>query len=303
MSPWTSLAEIAREWLDSQDSRERLQVFVNTVLGEVWEDKTEKVDAGNFMSQRENYGPESLPLGVWRLTAGVDVQDDRLEITIAGWGARECWLVEHGILRGDPAEQDVWQTLDWVLSNPFHREDGLELRIKCACVDTGGHHGNEVEAFCKARHRRNVFAVKGVPGTGSIWAERPKTTRRHYRLFSVKVDVCKEAIYNQLRIGGIHFPIADEFNSSYFAQLTAEQVRTKYKNGRPVRDWFLPSHKKNEALDCLAYALAARESMGKIYAPFPRSLAPTQPREPEAVNLQITADQVMSPHGLRRRFR
>ena len=83
---WTSWTAIAQEFLDSKDDPSRLQVWTNTKLAESWEDMAgEQVDPTNLMVRRERWGT-SLPAGVVILTCGVDVQDNRLELEIVGWG-------------------------------------------------------------------------------------------------------------------------------------------------------------------------------------------------------------------------
>ena len=60
------------------------------------------------MRRRENYGAE-LPEGVLLLTAAVDVQDNRLEYEICGWGmAEECWGIKKGTILGVPDTPKVW---------------------------------------------------------------------------------------------------------------------------------------------------------------------------------------------------
>src|SRR6266699_1514739 len=108
------------------------------------------------------------------LCAGVDTQDDRLEISVVGFGARnETWLITHEILHGDPALPGLWDELDQFLKLLFTRPDGKVMRIMACCVDSGGHHANSVFTFCRAHHRRRIFPTKGVAGSRPIWNARP----------------------------------------------------------------------------------------------------------------------------------
>jgi len=102
-------------------------------------------------------------------------------------------------------------------------------------------------------------------GPRPVWPIRASRTRSDARIYMVGVDTAKDAIYSRLRIGKpgpgyIHFPIGGAFDETYFAQLTAETVQTRYKEGRPYRVWVLPPGKANEALDTAVYALAARHA-------------------------------------------
>jgi phage terminase large subunit GpA-like protein len=302
LSPWITLPQVVAEFLQVRHDPTRLQTWVNCVLGETWEQRAEKVDASNFMARRENYGPHSLPEGVLRLTAGCDIQGDRIEMIIVGWGKHdESWAVSYHVIPGSPTQLDVWNTLDELLAEPFHTEDGRELRIKETCIDSGGHHAAEVLTFCKPRLRRRVFAIKGAAGPRPIWPHRATRTKRHEFVYTIGVDTAKDTLYGRLRISSpgehrayVHFPIADVFDQKFFDQLVSEQVEMRRKEGRPYRVWVLPSGKRNEALDCFVYAMAARASRpGKLYPP--PSSAPRPALNPEVVNIQVDPAQVTQP--------
>jgi len=266
VSPWVTLSEVVAEFLAVRADPERLKTWTNTVLGECWEEQAERLEATGFLARRENYGPESLPDAVRLLTAGIDVQGDRLEMIVMGWAAfEESFAVAYHVIPGDPAQADVWEMLDDLLLVPFHTDTGRELRIRAACIDVGGHWGNEVLAFCKPRLRRRIFAIKGKEGPRPVWQQWATRTKRNDHIFIVGVDTAKDTIYGRLRIAApgeqkpfVHFPAAPAFDQRFFDQLTAEQVVTRFKEGRPYRVWILPSGKRNEALDATVYALAAR---------------------------------------------
>lgn len=266
---WRFLVE---EFLRVRSDPSLLQTFVNLVLGETWEEQGETVAANSLIARREVYGPEALPDAVVALTAGIDVQDDRLEVQIVGWGAKEeSWPAAYEVLHGDPAQATVWQELDALLLATHGVEDGRVLRIRSACIDTGGHHAERVYAFCRSRRGRRVFPTKGAPGARAIW---PKNASRAGakgadQVFIIGVDTAKDAIYGRLRIktpgpGFIHFPAGEAFDDSYFAQLTAESVVTRYREGRPYRVWVLPKGRRNEALDTMVLALAAMKALPRF---------------------------------------
>lgn len=279
MSPWVHLSEIVYEFLQSRHDPEKLKTWVNTTLGETWEEKAEKVDSSSFIGRRENYGPESLPDDIRLVTAGVDVQGDRLEVIVMGWAAHEeSYGIAYHVIHGDPSQGDVWDILDDLLLTPYHTDEGRELRIRASCIDTGGHYANEVLAFCKPRLRRRVFAVKGAAGPRPIWPKWASRTKTNDKVFIIGVDTAKDTIYGRLRIAApgpekpyVHFPVSDDFNQRFFDQLGAEQVVTRYREGRPYRVWVLPSGKRNEALDTAVYALAARMALPiKLDRPLPQ---------------------------------
>jgi phage terminase large subunit GpA-like protein len=270
MSPWLALDTIVREFLRAKHDPFLLQAWTNLMLGEPWEEAKESISAAGLISRCEPYGPESVPDAVRMLCAGVDTQDDRLEVSVVGFGSRdETWLVTHEILHGDPAKAQLWDDLDQLLRLHFQRQDGRVMRVVGCCIDSGGHHANAVFNFCRAHRHRHIFPTKGVAGPRPIWNARP--TRTGYkggdRVYLIGVDTAKDALYARLRIetpgpGCVHFPTIDGIDQAFFDQLVAEHVVTKKREGRAFRQWILPPHKRNEALDCFCLAMAACRATG-----------------------------------------
>jgi phage terminase large subunit GpA-like protein len=173
LSPWVALADIVREFLMSKSDPSLLQVWTNTVLGEPFEPAQETVEGSSLLRRGENYGPQSIPDAVKLLTAGVDVQGDRIEVQILGFGAlEEVWAVRYEVLPGDPAQRQVWGLLDGVLTEPYRTDAGRELRVRVSCVDSGGHHQHQMLSYCGLRRSRGVLAIKGVAGPRPIWPAR-----------------------------------------------------------------------------------------------------------------------------------
>ncbi len=271
-NPWVSLGDMATRFLNAKHALDRgdpepMRVFVNTSLGKTWEEKAETADPEPLLARRENYTIDAIPYRVLYLTAGVDVQDDRLEAEIVGWrkdqskDPEESWGIDDIIIYGDPAKTQVWNELDDILKKEFQTEDGRRLRIAATAVDSGGHHTEAVYRFCNARLGRHVYAIKGADGPRPIWPRRAGKSRRyHSPVWLIGVDTIKDALYSRLRSaepgpGYCHFPFSYELE--YFKQLTAEQVKTRFVKGHPARYWFLPAGRRNEALDRRVYAFAA----------------------------------------------
>jgi phage terminase large subunit GpA-like protein len=163
-SPWLTWAEIADEHKAAKEDPVRLKVWVNTKLAETWEDRDgEGMDEGSLMARRENYG-STIPARVAVLTCGVDVQDNRLELELVGWGRdEESWSCDYRVLWGDPSAPQVWDDLEEYLLRTFpHETLGEGLRIIGACLDTGGHHTQSAYAFCAGREKQRIWAIKGV---------------------------------------------------------------------------------------------------------------------------------------------
>ena len=259
-SPWSPLEGMVREFLQAKKLPETLRVFVNVTLGETWEEEGESVAEMEISNHREEYG-DKLPDEIVFLTAGVDVQNDRLEVETLGHARDlETFSVGFHTLYGDPASAAVWNDLDGILSLEYQTYDGRSLGVKATAVDSGGHHTQAVYKYCKPRLSRRVFAIKGVGGEGKPPVGRPSTNNNmKCKLFPVGVDTIKEMVYSHLRIkeegaGYCHFPAS--YPDEYFKQLTAEKVVRKYHKGFHKREC-VKTRARNEALDCRVYSLAA----------------------------------------------
>ncbi|MFW5834497.1 MAG: terminase gpA endonuclease subunit, partial [Pseudomonadota bacterium] len=248
--------EIAQKWIDSQGDSSELKAFTNTYLGEVYREPGDSIEDIPLINRLENYQRKDLPLAL--ITAGVDVQKDRLEATIAGWGkGEECWVLDHIILPGSPEGGDVWDQLHDTL-----READVDL----ACVDSG-YLTDMVRQFVKPRAW--TWAVKGQAGMDRAFIddERKRKQRLRYRkrkgipVEPVGVDQAKAMIYHRLRMdapgpGYIHFPDHGSCDEEYFAQLASEKLVAKKRGDRLRYEW-VKTRPRNEALDCLIYATAA----------------------------------------------
>jgi phage terminase large subunit GpA-like protein len=266
------LAGLVREFLDCRKSPELLQTFVNTVLGESWEEQGEGLDPNGFMHRLELFDHDTLSDFCRLVTMGVDVQGNRLEAQWIAWGeGEESWPCRYEVILGDPSQPDVWRKLTDMRRETLVTETGRPMRVKACCIDMGGHHAAEVLSYAKAYRREGVYATKGMSGPRPIWPKRGTRSKTHsLQFYAIGVDTAKDAIYGRLKIrlgdgeeirpGYVHFPAADGFDAEYFAQLTVEKVLTRFREGRPYRIWECPKGARNEALDTFVLAMAARLS-------------------------------------------
>lgn len=255
-----SWVKVAQKWLDSQGDSAELKAFWNTYLGEVFSEQGDSIANVSLITRLEVY-PDLLPVGL--RTAGVDVQKDRLEITIIDWGqGEEGWVRDHIILPGDTAQPQVWEELHDTL---------VDREVKVAAVDSG-YNASHVYAF--VAKRRWCFATKGVTGMSRPLVEDEKKRRQRLRvkrkrgipIEPIGVDGGKGLLYSRLKLtapgpGYIHFPQEPAFDDEYFAQLAAEKLVTKFKGHRPIVEW-VQMRPRNEALDCLLLAIAALRLSG-----------------------------------------
>ena len=281
-SPWErrNLQALVKQWLAAQGNTPLLKVFINTVLAEWWEEKYHSLDKDRIRERSEEYpeqeGQQVVPRTAAVLTAGVDVQDDRIECQVEAWGrGEENWKLEYHVLPGDPSAKAIWDELWELICRPRRLERGGVDYIRATCVDTG-HHTLRAYDFCRPRfrvptpdgRRAYVFAVKGSAGAGDLWPKKPNMNNKgKIPLFTLRVDAAKEAIHRSLQKnvepgpGYIHFP--SWLPAEYYEQLTAEQAHEVHdKRGFPSRAWELKSPgRRNEALDTAVYAMAGLEGL------------------------------------------
>lgn len=268
-SPWRTFAEVAADYYAAKGNPEEEQTWWNTSMGEPHEGVGEHADADDLAKRRENYDADTVPAGALTVTAGADVQKDRIEVEFVAWGGGdESWGIEPVVLNGNPAEQEIWQRLDTLLATTrFTTADGRVMRVAACCIDSGGHHVQQVYEFATPRAARNIWAVKGQFGPRPVWPKRVARSKK-YRGHTVRVigvDTAKDTIYARWQVaegrpGYCHFSLS--YDDTWFAQATVERRVTKLdRRGNEVRTWEKPSGARNEALDCRVYAYAALQGL------------------------------------------
>lgn len=263
-----------------KDSEDRLRAWINTRLGLTFDSGGEQIDAEALYQRREDYAIGCAPTPVVVVTAGVDTQDDRLEVIIRGWSLEEeSWLLGRAVIWGDPAErvgqegaESVWTLLDRMLRAPIPRADGAELLVAAAVIDAGGHHTADVLDYTERRFGRRFWAGFGRDGVGrAVFAGdvRRSVKHRNRRFFNIGVDAAKVVVYARVRRvleapvwpsrGRTLYHWHTSTPLEYFEQLTSEELVTEFdRGGRPVKRWKLAkAGARNEALDCEVYAYAA----------------------------------------------
>jgi terminase, large subunit len=271
--------QIAREFVDAKGKPEKLKTFINTVLGETWQERGEAPDWERLYLRRESYPIGSVPAGVHFLTAGVDVQKDRFVFEVLGWSkSKESWSVDAGVLFGDTALESSWGRLDELLTKTFPGEDGRAFPIAMLAIDSG-YNTQQVYNWARRYPMSRVIACKGVstartligvPSPVDVTA-RGKRMHRGYRVWPVGVAIAKSELYGWLRLprpaegeapppGYCHFP---EYAEDFFKQLTAEHLVTIAKRGGfRAMEWQLLPNRENHYLDCRVYARAAAAVQG-----------------------------------------
>lgn len=278
---WLSWERIVRAWDAAQGSDEAIKAFRNTILGETWVETGEAPDWQRLYDQRERWKPGNVPAGGLFLTAGADVQKDRIEVDVWAWGrGLESWLVDHIVIEGGPDRHEAWGDLTELLGRTWPHERGAHLKIARLAIDTG-YEAPAVYGWSRAQGFAQVSPVKGVEGfnrsspvSGPTFVdatEGGKRLRRGARLWTVAVSTFKAESYRFLRLerpteeeradgaafspGTVHLPHWVE--NEWLKQFVAEQLVTvRTKRGFARLEW-QKLRERNEALDCRVYARAA----------------------------------------------
>lgn len=269
-------AEHAKRFLEVKSDPVRLKVFINTVLGECFEDAGEKLDWQEIKERAEPYKLREIPAGCLVLCAGVDVQKDRLEIIVRGFGeGGQRWTIDWHYIQGDPTRDEVWQALDEFLQMPFQNRFGISLRLAAVGIDSG-YLSQEVYNFCRTRRHRHVYAVKGVHQFGRQLLSRPSkqdfkrngaTIKSGVELYTVASTTAKQHLYARLASDGKHDAahrvehFSDELPDDFFLQITSEVFDPNKRLYVRLKD------RRNEALDTTNYAEAiAHHPVVRIHA-------------------------------------
>ncbi|MHA1127341.1 MAG: phage terminase large subunit family protein [Alphaproteobacteria bacterium] len=282
---WKSWEQIARDWLAAQGSEDMLRAARNTLLGETWVESGDAPEWQRLSERRESYGAQ-IPEGGLFLTAGVDVQKDRIEVDVWAWGrGLESWLVDHIVIAGGPDHAEAWAELTALLGKTWQHANGAVMPIAKLAIDSG-YEATTVYTWARAQGFEQVAPIKGLEGfnratpvSGPTYVDAlsgGKRLRRGARLWSIATATFKTETYRFLRLerpsdedrdlgvcdppGTVHLP--DWIDTEWLKQLVAEQLVTvRNKRGYARQEW-QKMRERNEALDCRVYARAAAWILG-----------------------------------------
>ncbi|OUS08004.1 phage tail protein [Rhodobacterales bacterium 52_120_T64] len=282
---WKSWEQIARDWLAAQGSEDMLRAARNTLLGETWVESGDAPEWQRLSERRESYDAQIPEDGLF-LTAGVDVQKDRIEVDVWAWGrGLESWLIDHIVIAGGPDHAEAWNELTALLVKTWQHANGAVMPIAKLAIDSG-YEATTVYTWARAQGFEQVAPIKGLEGfnrttpvSGPTYVDAlsgGKRLRRGARLWSIATATFKTETYRFLRLerpsdedrelgicnpsGTVHLP--DWIDTEWLKQLVAEQLITvRNKRGYARQEW-QKMRERNEALDCRVYARAAAWILG-----------------------------------------
>ena len=259
---WKYWYEIVDEFLQSKDDNFKLKTFVNTVLAETWEIQGNTLNYQKIIDRAEEYKRSVVNRKACLLTAGIDIQGNRIVVLITAWGENEeCWIVDYHEILGNPAEDQVFIELDKVIRKPYKHEAGIDLYIRKAAFDMGGNSSQRVKDFCKKFNDKYIT----VKGSSHHLSTIITSKANKDGVYLVGTELTKEEMYSRLNLPDdytdryIH--ISNEFEEEFFKMLASEKMITKFSNGVPKNEW-IKIYNRNEVLDCLVYSYACAYHLG-----------------------------------------
>ncbi len=263
-SPNATWGHLAEECIKSSGSPEDEQTFVNTVLGESYQEKGEQADDKSLAKRLEDgWAPGEVPLGVAMLVMTVDVQGNRLEAQIVGYGSGEqTWLIDHEVIDGPPEEDSTWQALDaWRLQTRHRVDTGAVIPIEICLIDSN-YATDHVVKYVRPRQNQRVYACRGEEKLAKRSMVQKGATRKERLLqYQIATWDAKRLLQHRLtltggRPGQVHLPLW--VSDDYLQQVTSERMvrHRNRKTGREVIEW-IKTRERNEALDLWVYAIAA----------------------------------------------
>lgn len=305
-SQLTTWDHIVSQYLTAKDDPTKLKAFTNLVLARAFKVQGNAPDADKLYERREDYQPGQLPPGVLFLTAGVDIQQNRIEYEVVGWGVgKTSWSIDRGVIEGDTMTPLPWLGLAHIYNREFRDWQGNGRKIERMCVDAG-YRPQYVYSWVRGRPR--ALAIKGAqdhmappigtPTPQDITLEGQK--RKHaVMLWPVGGWQLKAEFYGFLSVkceggfppGWCHFPSGDLYDVAFYQQLTSEQLVEQVKNGKVKLVWMRNTKFRNEALDCRVYAMAAAYhcGMGQWTPEYWAQLAAERGAPPEQAQLDLLA--------------
>lgn len=263
-SPFAPLSEGVRDFLECKGHPELMKTWVNTFLGETWEEQGIRLDWSDVADNKEEW-TTPVPEEVTLITVGADMQDDRAEIEFVGWGDDfKSWSLKYARVYGDPSTPEFWTELRSVITQNFDHPVFGEMSARMICMDSGGHYTQEVYKFSRTIPR--CVPIRGVGGAGKPIVGKPsKANLGGVQVFNIGVDTAKELVTARMKVrdpdlpGYCSYP-ADR-DDEYFRGLTAEKLVTRFVKGFKRQEWVKQGRVRNEPFDCRVYATAALEML------------------------------------------
>ena len=270
-------ANLVREWLIACKDEVTLRTFINTTLGEAYEQRgsARPWQELSARARASSYKRGQVPKGAALLFLGCDCQFDRIEWLLVGRGSNNRkFVVDYGVIHWPISEADGQRALNQLLRRQWHNYCGLPMSITMAAVDAG-YETSSVLEFCKGR--REIIAVRGLSGSYKPAIAKVKSEKHNKRgdvlrhpkdgYFVVGIDSIKSGLFADLAKDDAdaadYISFASGFEDRVFQELTSEHRIAVKRMGMVVFRWEKVSDRQsNEMLDCYVYSQAAMARHG-----------------------------------------
>jgi len=271
--PWTRLAA---DYIAAKGNEEKLKAFRNNEEGDVWAEQIGTVlDAKALRARAESYPLLTCPARGLVVVGAVDTQDNRLAVELRAYGrGEESWGLHQGEIFGSPSDPGTWAKLRELLEARIPHASGQTIGVDACAIDMGGHHAEDVKAFCRdaALRGRHWFAIQGARDYDAPALGKPRAVEFTYRgkpvpggvtARYVGTQAIKNKLYGRLRDltahgpGYLHFPLA--YSEDWFTQVVSESREWRRdRAGNRALHWVKPNNAtRNEGWDLLVYGYAA----------------------------------------------
>lgn len=281
---WYSWADAATDWLRAQKNPQHLRVFINTVLGETYVERGQAPDWKRLYDRRAHYQVNTVPMGALFLTAGIDVQKDRIAVEIVAWGReKRSWSIDYRQIPGDTTDtgpDGPWARVSQLLDEQFDHECGKQMPLRMTAIDAG-YNTQVVYDFVRRFSINRVIATRGFENLATLVGTpkivdidlKGKKRPRGAKYWPIGSNNLKAELYAWLGLekptdeerrehgtppGYCEFP---EYGEQYFQELTAEEIQVKKVRGYSRPMW-VKTKDQNEALDCRVMARACTLVLG-----------------------------------------
>ncbi len=274
MGTWDS---IVADYLAAKGKHEKMKAFTQQVLGEAWEDRGDAPEAEKLHAARvTQFAKGRPPVGPVVLTGATDVQGNRLEWAVWGWSeGMTRWLIDWGVIKGDPYEQAVWQEHSQMMQACRYRiGGGREVEVDAWAIDTG--YASQM-VYNYTRGRPRCFGIDGRHGRTEPFIGTPRKVDIRWNgkvvpkgavlwpvgTFGLKADhysAIRKTIAGRIEDGSWapgSMILPADVDLAYAEQLTSEHLKeVEAKSGVLVKSWQKLTGRPNEALDIACYARA-----------------------------------------------
>lgn len=275
--------EIAEEFIRVVDDPFKFKDFVNDVMAETWKENTVKPnDSELYLTAQEfeHWKIGEIKKDVLFLTLTADIQQDRIECGLIGWGRnRQGYLINYWTFTGDPSavENECWKKLSEKILSKYTREDGQEMFVQVAFIDSQ-YLSDTVDLFCDSF----PYDPSGIAGVYPIQSRESQDKLIKRTKSNIKTPVIcihdqdiKRGLYNILRkrpqgagvYPSYYLHFSHEYGRELYDQLTAEEIHKIIVKGEVKGIKILNTKKRrNEVLDIMKMSMAALQfAMDKYF--------------------------------------